>query len=127
MKKMLVVLFAIGLSLGAIAQRGHSVGHGFYYRPRVVIGLGAYAPFYPYYGFGYSPFYPYPGYGYGYGHYPSKLDRKIADIKSDYADKINSAKSDNTLSRKERRSVIHNLKRERDQAIDDLKRNYYKS
>jgi hypothetical protein len=126
MKKMLVILLAIGLSMAAIAQRGHGGGHGFYYRPNVVIGLGAYAPFYPYYGFGYSPFYPYPGYGYGY-HHPSKLDMKIADIRNDYADKIKSAKSDNTLSRKERKAVVHNLKRERDQAIDDLKRNYYKS
>jgi hypothetical protein len=127
MKKTLIILFAIGLSLGAAAQRGHGGGHGYYYRPHVVIGLGAYAPFYPYYGFGYSPFYPYPGYGYGYGYHASKLDMKIADIKNDYADKINSAKSDNTLSRKERKTVVHTLKRERDQAIYDLKRNYYKS
>jgi hypothetical protein len=123
MKKIFVVLLGLGLTFGAFAQHGN-IGHAYYYRPHVVLGLGAYAPFYPYYGFGYSPFYPYPGYAV---HRQSKLDQKITDIRNDYADKITSAKSDTTVPRKERRANVHRLKTERDQAIDDLKRNYYKS
>ncbi len=129
MKKLLIVLFAIGLTLGASAQRGHAYYHGgVYARPRVVVGVGAYyAPFYPYYGFGfgYGPFYPYP-YGPVYGYRPTKLDLQIEDIKNDYADKIWSVKEDKTLTRKERREKVHELKVQRDQEIADAKRNYYK-
>ena len=124
MKKILVVMLSIVMTTGLMAQRGH-VGGGVYYRPHVIVGLGAYAPFYPYYGFGFSPFYPYAPYGYGYR--PSKLTVKIEDIKADYADKIHSAKSDASISHKERREKVHELKKARDKEIDDLKRNYYKN
>lgn len=128
MKKLLIVLFlAVGLISGASAQRGHVYSHGgVYVRPRVIVGVGAYAPFYPYgYGFGFGyPFYPYSAYGYGYR--PSKLDLQIEDIKNDYADKIWSVKEDQSLTRKERRQKVHELKKERDQEIIDTKKNYYK-
>jgi hypothetical protein len=129
MKKLMVIVIALGLALGASAQRGHGFGGGRVYiaPPRVSVGIG-YSPFY-YSPFGYYPFgYPY-GYNnyYGHSYRPTKLQAKIEDIKNDYANKIWSAKHDTSLSRKERRKVVHQLRSERDQAIDDAKRNYYKN
>jgi len=122
MKKILVMLFAVALVSGVSAQ-GHFYRGGGYYRSGVSVGvgLGYYAPLYPYYGY---PYYAYPPYGYEAR--PSKLSLKIEDIKSDYNDKIYSVKQDPSLSGKERRQKVRELKHERDQAIDDLKRNYYK-
>ena len=120
----MVIVVALGLAMGASAQRfGHGFGGGHVFvAPRVSVGIG-YSPFY------YSPFgyYPY-GYNNGYnrGYRPSKLQVQIEDIKNDYSDKIWSAKHDTNLSRKERRKVVHQLKSERDQAINDAKRSYYK-
>jgi hypothetical protein len=51
---------------------------------------------------------------------------KIEDIKTDYKDRIWSARHDETLNSKERKAEVHRLKNERDQAIQDLKLNYYK-
>ncbi len=131
MKKLLIVLLSLGLVTGVSAQRGH-IGGGFhgggyhYIRPHVtVVYGGAFSPFYPYYGFGYYPFgYPYPP-AYGYSR-PSKLTLQIEDIKNDYHDKIWSVKQDKSLTHKQRREKVRELKHERDQAIDDAKRNYYK-
>ena len=130
MKKLMVIVVALGLTMGASAQRGHGGGFGrggghAYFAPRVSVGLGfGYSPYYS--PFGYYP-YGYGGvYGQSYGR-PSKLGMKIQDIKNDYEDKIYSAKHDNTLTRKERRQTVHNLRAERDQEINDLKRNYYKN
>jgi hypothetical protein len=126
MKKLLIITFTLVIGLGAFAQHpGARVGR-IYSRPRVSIGIGAYVPIVPYYGFGYGPFYPYPSYYNGYGHRPTKLDLTIEDIKNDYQDKIWSAKHDDSLSRKARRQKIHELKHERDAAIIDARKNYYK-
>ncbi len=128
MKKMMVIVVALGLALGASAQRfGHGYGGGRVYvaPPRVSVGVGlGYSPFY-YSPFGYNP-YGYNNYGYGRTYRPSKLDLKIEDIKNDFQDKIWSAKHDDSLSRKEKRRVVHQLRVERDQAIADAKRDYYK-
>jgi hypothetical protein len=127
MKKLMVIVVALGLVLGASAQRfGHGYGgggHVYIAPPRVSVGIG-YSPFYsPYYSpFGYNPYYGYNSRSYR----PSKLDVQIADIKNDYQDKIWSAKHDTSLSGKERRKVVHQLRSERDQAVIDAKRNYYK-
>ena len=121
MKKSLVILIFSVCCLGASAQHGH-IGGGYYYRPRLIIGVGAYMPFFPYFGYGYNPFYPYPGYGYR----PSKLTMKIDGIKADYRDKIHSAKTNADLTHQQKKEVVRALKHQRDQAIDDLKRNYYK-
>jgi hypothetical protein len=127
MKKLFVIIISLGLALGASAQRYFHGGGGYHYAgPRVSVGIGAYAPFYPSYGY-YSPFYGYPRtYGYGYNNRPSKLTLKIEDIRNDYDDRIWSAKHDTSLSRKERKKMVHELKHERDQAINDAKKNYYK-
>ena len=124
MKRLLIVLLSLGLVAGASAQVH---GGGYHYvRPRVAVVYGAYAPFYPYYGFGYSPFgYPYYGAPYGYNR-PSKLTLQIEDIKNDYKDKIWSVKHDKSLSRQDRKQKVRELKHERDQMIDDKKMNYYK-
>ena len=51
---------------------------------------------------------------------------KIEDIKKDYHDKIKSAKADKSITKEERKETVKNLKKERDQEINDLKANYYK-
>lgn len=128
MKRLLIVLFSFALALGASAQKMGHVRAFAYSRPRVVVGLGAFAPLYPYYGLGYSPYSPYGAYGprYRYGNRPTRLDLKIQDIKNDYQDKIWSARHDKTLPRNERKKLVHQLKHERDQAVTDAKRSYYK-
>ncbi|GAC1451725.1 MAG: hypothetical protein NVSMB7_14360 [Chitinophagaceae bacterium] len=134
MKKLMVIVVALGLAMGASAQRfGHGGGrefgggHVYIAPPRVAIGIGGYSPFYS--PFGYYP-YAYPPYEYNneYNNYarPSKLQMQVEDIKSDYNDKIWSARHDDSITRKEKRKVIHQLKNERDKAIYDAKRNYYK-
>ena len=123
MKKILIVMISLALA-GSVSAQHFSHGGGVYYRAPVVVTGG----FYPYYGlgFGFNPFYPYYPYGgYGYSR-PSKMDMKIQDIKNDYQDKIWSAKHDTSLTGKERRQKVHELRRERDDAINDLKKNYYK-
>jgi hypothetical protein len=123
MKKLLVVIFLVGgFTLASNAQKG--VARVYVYHPRVIVGLGAYSPFYPYYGFGYAPYFGYPWYG--YPNRPSKMEMEIEDIRNDYRDKIKSAKADKTLTKEERKEAVKNLKKERDQEIADLKKNYYK-
>lgn len=122
MKKLLIVLFSVGLALGANAQKGH---HGGYrvIRPRVVVGFG-YSPFYnPFYS-PYSPWYNPYGYNSFYSR-PSKLDLEIQDIRLDYEDRIQSVKMDDGLSRKEKRLLIKDLKYDRDKAIIQAKKDYY--
>jgi hypothetical protein len=121
MKKLLIILFTLGIVVAASAQR-----HGGYYsRPRVIVGVGAYYPYAPF-GF-YSPFYPYPGYYNNSYHRPSKLEVKLEDIRSDYRDRIWSAKHDTALTRKDRRQKVRELKHERDRVLADTKMNYYKT
>ncbi len=121
MKKLLVLLFTVVMIDGASAQHRVPV-----YRPHVIVTAPLYAPYY----YPYSPFYAYPNpyaYGYGYNSRPSKLETKIGDIRKDYDDKIWSARQDDHLTGKQRRQTIRELKHERDNAIDELKKNYYKS
>jgi hypothetical protein len=136
MKKILVVLLSLGLVSGAAAQRGHGSGviihHGgsYYVRPRISIGLGYYAPYGP---FGYySPFFMSPYGPYAYPYYygshgrQSRLSMSIQDIRLDYADRIYSVKHDTSISHKQRRQKVRDLKKERDKAVQDEIRNYYK-
>jgi hypothetical protein len=135
MKKLLIILFSVGLALGASAQRGHIGGGyhggGYVYRPHVSVGLGlgfGYSPFYPYYGYPYGafgPWGPYPGYYYGHGPAPSKLALQIDDIKNDYGARISDTRHDKTVPGKERRQRIRQLKHDRDQAVIQARRDYY--
>ena len=122
MKKLFLILFLAAISMGSFAQKGSTAR--VYYHPRVFVGLGAYSPFYPWYGIGYAPYFGYPPYG--YPNRASKMELQIEDIRNDYRDKIKSAKSDQRISKQERKEIVKKLKTERDQAIDDLKKNYYK-
>ena len=127
MKTIAIIICALGLTMSASAQKVIHAAPHYYPRTRVSVGVGlgyGYG-YYPYWG--YSPFYGYPPYGYGYGYSrPSKLDLEIQDIRNDYKDKIWSARHDTSLSRKDRRAKVHELKHERDQEILDTKKNYYK-
>lgn len=123
MKQIMIIVVVMGLTMTLSAQRGHGTG-----RTRVVVVS-------PAIGFGYSPFYYSPygysafGYPYGYNNTyrgTSKLSMKIEDIKTDYSDKIKSARHDNSLNRDERKKIIQQLKADRDNAVRDLKTNYYK-
>ena len=130
MKKLMVIIIVLGLSIAASAQKiavgvnGHS-GGSVYYTPRTTFVVGTYVPFYysPFY-YGFYPYYGYPPYWYHYR--PTKLDLQIEDIRNDYEAKIWSARHDKTLSGKEKRTEIHELRHERDVAINDAERNYYK-
>ncbi len=121
MKKLFVILLSMIIMVSASAQHRYVRGH--YYTParsRVVVS------------YGYNPGYYYPGY-YNYGFYrpyysrPSRLALEIEDIQSDYNDRIWSVRHDDRLSKKERKMKIHQLKSDRDQAIRDAERNYYRS
>jgi|SRR5664279_5543086 len=134
MKKLAVILFYLGLGYGASAQHGHAVVVGAYHGPvyiyRPPLFASVYSPFYTpsgYYGipFGGVPFvgyYPYPGAYYS----PSKLQKKEADIRSDYADRIYSVRQDSSLTNKEKRQSVRSLKKLRNQEINDLVANYHK-
>ena len=129
MKKLMMILMAAGIVSVASAQHVH-VGGGYVGGGGVVVR--GYAPvygygFYPgiYWGLGY-PYWNYP-YGYPYGRVPTKLQMQVSDIKADYADRIASVKADNTLSRKEKRQQIRDLKHERDDAVANAVRGYWKT
>ena len=120
MKKTVTLVLLV---LAVSAASAQIKGRGFFYSPGATVVVGG---FYPSLMFG--PYYlGYPYYGYGPTYRPSKLDIQIMDIKHDFEDRISSVKLDNSLSGKERRQKIRELKKERDDAVDAAKRNYYKS
>ena len=152
MKKLLVILFSIGLTLGATAQpkigggfrggpvRGGVYGGGVQYvRPRVTV-IAPYAPRSPYYGYGlgyssrfgyrYSPYYdPFldPRNDFRRESTPTQLELQIEDIDNEYDYKISSVKDDKSLSKDERKQKIRELKHEKDQEIIEAKKSYYKA
>jgi hypothetical protein len=142
-KRLFLILLILGLaSGGAYAQRFHGggeIGGGHFYgggfRSGVIVG-GGYGGWgwgwgYPglYMGLGYPFMFGYPGYPYGYGpngYGASRLQMQLSDIKQDYADRIESVRSDMSLTGKERRQKVRELRHERDNAVEDAKRNYWK-
>ena len=120
----LIIIFALGVTFHASAQKVIRAVPRYYPRSHVSvgIGLGAWGPYSPYW---YNPWYAYPP-GYGYSSRPSKLDLEIQDIQLDYKDRIWSARHDESLSRKERRQKVHELKHERDNEVLQAKKDYYK-
>jgi hypothetical protein len=118
MKKLLIILLSLTITVSASAQ--------FHHAHVVVVGGGYYGSYYPYYGAYYGFGYPYPYYPYyGYGYRPTRLDLKIEDIQNDYKEKIWAAKHDEGLPHKERRAEVRRLKKERDDAILNARKNYY--
>ena len=143
-RRLLIVLFAAGLSLGASAQRGvsyhggggihggggyHGGGHVVYAYPRTYVGLGlGFGYGYPFgYPYGlYGPWgYPYPPYYYGYGAMPSKLALQIEDIKNDYNAQIKDVRHDKSVPSRERREKINQLKHDRDAAVIQARKDYF--
>src|SRR5262245_33181785 len=121
----LILICALGLTFHASAQKVIRAVPRYYPRTHVAVGVGL-GGYYPYSPFYYNPWYAYPpGYYYRSAR-PSKLDLEIQDIQTDYKDRIWSARHDESLSRKERRKEVHNLKIERDRAILQAKKDYYK-
>jgi len=129
MKKLFVIVLSMTVVIAASAQYKGGVynwGGTRYYRPhtQVIVGVGAgYFPPYYYY----SPLYPFGYWGGAHYYRPSRLELKIEDIQADYKDRIYSARRDRTISKSERKAMIHQLKSDRDLAIRDAERNYYKS
>jgi hypothetical protein len=140
-RRIMIILFAAGLSLGASAQRGvnfhgSAVVHGGYHGggvvyayPRTYVGLGlgfGYYPWgYPFWGpFGWG-YYPYPPYYYGYGAMPSELAVHIQDIKNDYNAQIKDVRHDKSIPRKDRKAKISQLKKDRDAAVIQARKDYF--
>lgn len=119
----LIVICAMGLTFHASAQKVIRAVPRYYPRSNVSVGIGfgAWSPYNPYW---YNPWYAYPP-GYAYRLRPSELDLEIQDIQLYYKDKIWSVRNDESLSRKEKRKKIHELKQERDNEILEAKRDYY--
>jgi len=124
--KATIIAAVLALTVSAAFARGGGPGvkGGGYYRPRttVVVGGGFYSPFYSPFGYYGYPYYPYAR----VATQPTKLDMQVADIKNDYADKIASVRLDRTLTGKERREQVRAFRRERDSAVLEARRNYYK-
>ncbi|WP_143708878.1 hypothetical protein [[Flexibacter] sp. ATCC 35208] len=126
MKKIIIALTMTVMATGAFAMGPGHGGGGFHGGGRTTVivggGFGYYSPFYSPFGWGFGYGYPY----YAAPYRPTKLDMQVMDIKNDYADRIASVKMDRDLSGRERRQEVRQLKRERDNAVYDAKRNYYK-
>jgi hypothetical protein len=121
MKKLFVILMSVIMALSVSAQHRYA-GRPYYSpRTRVVVAYGGYYPYYPLYPYDYGYWGARPYYR------PSKLELQIEDIQSDYKDRIWSARHDNGLSKRERKMKVHELKSERDEAIRNVERNYYRS
>ena len=121
MKKISIVLFSVIMALSASAQKvivhpGVPVGPRIVYYPRSYYWN-------PYFYGGFNYWYDRPVY---YYHRPTKLETQVQDIENEYSDRISSVRADDSLTHHERRVKIRELKHERDQAIDDAKKNYYK-
>ena len=127
MKTVLIAICALGLTLSASAQKVVRVAPHPRTHVSVGVGFGGGYGYYPYSPYWYNPWYAYPpGPGYYRSSRPSKLDLEIQDINNDYKDKIWSARHDESLSRKQRRQAVHDLKHQRDNDILQAKKDYYK-
>jgi hypothetical protein len=127
MKTALIVICALGLTLSASAQKVVRVAPHPRTHVSVGVGFGGGYGYYPYSPYWYNPWYAYPpGPGYYRSSRPTKLDLEIQDINNDYKDKIWSARHDESLSRKQRRQAVHDLKHQRDNEILQAKKDYYK-
>jgi hypothetical protein len=145
-RRLMIVLFAAGLSLGASAQRGVHysgggavVAHGGVYHsggvvyayPHTYFGVGlglGYGPWgygYPFYGPWGWGYYPYPPFYYGYGAMPSPLAAQINNIKTDYSAQIKDVRHDKSLTHSDRKDKIRQLKKDRDAAVIQARHDYF--
>ncbi len=149
-KKLFILLFSLGLAVGASAQRGFA-GHGYagggfhggyhggfhsYYAPRVYYSPAYYGGWGWGLGFGwglgvpgwYGPWgypYAYPPYYYGRGAMPPALQEQIDGIKSDYKAQIKDVKHDKALSHSDRKQKVNSLEQQRDEAITQARHEFY--
>ena len=123
MKKILIVLIIATVSLSASAQKRY-YGRG-YTNSHVIVTYGSPYYYYPRSYLYYDPFY-YPYYPYGYYPGETRLNIKIDQLRSEYQNKIWSARHDKSLSKPKRKELVHQLKYERDMAINKAKEDYYK-
>ncbi|MDB5191373.1 MAG: hypothetical protein JWQ96_936 [Segetibacter sp.] len=133
MKRLIIIIFALTIAASSEAQKIR--GGRVYQRPRVVMA----APIYPGLGFGYgfgmgyrySPFYsPFYDPFYRSPRYelePKELQLQVEDIENEYDYRISTTRRDKSISGRERRQKIRDIKHGRDNAIIDAKRNYYKN
>lgn len=117
MKKLCLILLSLVIVMSASAQR--KVYYRYSRPSRVIVSYGWGYPYYYPYGW----WYPYPSYYY----HESKLDMQIEDIRAEYKDRIRAVRHDKSLSRSERRSKIDALRSQREEAIMDARKDYYKS
>lgn len=122
MKRLAIIIFSFIMPAGSVsAQKVIVRPRPVPVYPRVVYYPRPYWNPYLYGGLNYS-WYNRPAY---YKH-PTKMEKQIQDIENDYKDRISSVRADDSLSGKERRSMIRDLRNERDQAVADFKKSYYK-
>jgi hypothetical protein len=125
MKKLIIIMLAVLVTTAASAMPvarisgGH---HGGWHRPprTVIVGGGWYSPWYGpwgFYGYPWYPTAPTP---------PSRLDLQLSTIRVNYGDKIKSVRMDKDLNRQARREKIKDLKTQREHAIIDAKKSFYK-
>ena len=122
MKKIAFIIFSIILAAGSVSAQKVVVRPGpVPVYPRVVYYPRPYWNPYFYGGLNYS-WYNRPA----YYNRPTKMEKQIQDIQNEYSDRISSVRADDGLSGKERRAMIRDLRNEREVAISDFKKNYYK-
>ncbi|HEX8334355.1 MAG TPA: hypothetical protein VF622_17160 [Segetibacter sp.] len=137
MKNVWLVLMLISLGLGAAAQPKINKDAVKNLQPRttVVRVLPVY-PVSPYYGFNYgygfrSPFYR-PFYNSGFyqprviEYTPTELQLQIDDVENEFDYKISSIRRDKSIPGKERRQKIRDLRHQREDAIIEAKKSYFK-
>ncbi len=131
MKKILIMMFAVTLSLGASAQHKgfHAPRTRVYIAPSYSYGIGLGYPYfaYPYLGY---PYAGYPYFGYGYPMYgsrpmPYKLNSQIQSIKTEYKYKIKAVRQDKSIPKMQRKQQILTLKSEREKDISTAEMNYH--
>ena len=123
MKKILIGVVVLMLSMGASAQFHHGYygrGYGYAY-PRVGLSVGVGYPYYSYDPYYYPYGYPY----YGYYYRPTQLDLKIEEINNKYDYKKSLVKHDKGLSHQQKKAEKKQLEYEREQAINQAKQDYY--
>jgi ABC-type transport system substrate-binding protein len=135
MKRWMVVMLALSLTLGAAAQTIKSPRSYYPQRARVIrvapvvrypfyggMGLGFGYGFNPY-GF-YSPMWNYPRV---IETTPSALSLQLEDINNEYQYKIKSTRKDKTLAKQDRKQKLRELRHQREDAIIEAKKSFYKS
>lgn len=113
-----------GLAFGASAQH-KSIGHHRSGHSRVGLGVGIGTGF----GYGRGFYNSYPLYNSPYNNYynrrPSNQDIQIQDVEAEFRYKKREIRQDRSLSSSQKKQMIRDLRRDKEKAKIDTKRNYY--